>query len=274
MPYGRYEARYNRRVDEPLTVLTGQTQHCALHPNAQAVGTCARCGDFFCATCTSEGMFCRACGERGARLPWLDRSELGLLKAFFLTIKTCVREPKRFAAALPKSGSLFEASWFGLLCASIGFGIPSGLLGVVLSLFALVTSKGASPAPWWIGLIAAPFYLLGFLGTFVIGAFGFPLVLKLSTRLCSIPMRYGELLRIVMYTSVGSLIAWVPMVGLGAWLLQLVLTCMAVAAHTRATQTRAAVAVLGPIALIVGAMVLLYAGIILFALWGLKSAAS
>ena len=46
-----------------LPHMTPQGAQCFQHPDTSAVGTCARCGTFFCSACTSDGRHCSRCQQ-------------------------------------------------------------------------------------------------------------------------------------------------------------------------------------------------------------------
>ena len=65
-------------------------------------------------------------GDGPERIPWEERSTLGLWRAFQRTLVLSVREPTRFFALAPRDGSVWPALVYGFL-----FEIPVALLTFV-----------------------------------------------------------------------------------------------------------------------------------------------
>ena len=80
-------------MNEPLQLPSGA--RCAAHPEALAVATCMRCGDFACATCASSGApgLCVKCAPRAghalyhpvsvAKLVIMSLATFGLYEVYF-----------------------------------------------------------------------------------------------------------------------------------------------------------------------------------------------
>lgn len=105
---------------------------CAVHPDAVAVGPCARCGTFMCAACVSDERAgqCAACVARTGRagLPplWERRREAGVsLPAAFL---------RTLVEVLTAPGRLFAQVDFGrTYSAPLGFAVLTGVLGAAVN---------------------------------------------------------------------------------------------------------------------------------------------
>ncbi|WP_338873194.1 YIP1 family protein [Myxococcus stipitatus] len=100
---------------------------CAVHPAWVSVQSCARCGAFACAACLRSGpkgaLYCVRCQERSQHepLPWDQREELGLMKAFW---RTCVEVMLRPGAAFTRmqpEGRVRDSLLFVLLSTFTGY---------------------------------------------------------------------------------------------------------------------------------------------------------
>ncbi|WNG30414.1 YIP1 family protein [Cystobacter fuscus] len=105
-----------------LEAVPGGTQPvCAVHPTLRGLGTCSRCGTFACARCLRAGpqgeTLCARCHqlEPDAPLPWDQREELGLWRAFWKTLGQVLLRPGTFAQARAE-GRTSDSLLFALLC--------------------------------------------------------------------------------------------------------------------------------------------------------------
>ncbi|MEE2828755.1 MAG: hypothetical protein VX498_06185 [Myxococcota bacterium] len=108
---------------------------CGLHPDRPAAAACENCGTFGCVDCIGvlgEQEVCRTCVEDGRvtayGIPWDNREELGLFRAWRLTTTELVMRPVQFFAALNPAAPLRDAYLF--------FGVSVG--SVILLLFLCV----------------------------------------------------------------------------------------------------------------------------------------
>lgn len=83
--------------------MSSSEPHCATHPDAVAVATCARCGTFVCAACLpGAGTVCAACVGRAqvqGELPLWERyqeARVPLPIAFGRTVVEVIFEPSAF----------------------------------------------------------------------------------------------------------------------------------------------------------------------------------
>jgi hypothetical protein len=112
---------------------------CAVHSETPAIGLCARCGGYICAWCQradANGVtLCASCLERvdvGGPVPWDQRPELGLWRAWWRTFKESLQSPNQFYARacnspFSKAPVLYASmsvwlgqSWLILLYAGVG----------------------------------------------------------------------------------------------------------------------------------------------------------
>jgi hypothetical protein len=114
----------------------GAEPACAVHPRFQSVGTCPRCGAFACARCVRQGPsggVCATCLEREplGELPWDQRGELGLFKAFWRTSTGILLRPTQTLQGVNPEASVGSSLGFILMCAVAGY-LATGLLYTVL----------------------------------------------------------------------------------------------------------------------------------------------
>lgn len=128
---------------------------CAVHPEWRSVATCQRCGAFACARCLRqgpEGVICAACHEREplGQLPWDQRAELGILKAYWRTCFGMLMRPTETLKGVNPDGSVGSSLGFVLLSCIAGF-LTSGLVytaifGAMMMLIPMKESGGDSQA--------------------------------------------------------------------------------------------------------------------------------
>ena len=97
---------------------------CGVHIDHAAVAACSRCGTFACAACIRHGeqneILCAACGPtHDDRIPWEDRSTLGVKRAFIDTLVMSAREPAKFFGLLPRDQSVWPALFYGFIFAFV-----------------------------------------------------------------------------------------------------------------------------------------------------------
>ncbi|HJL20387.1 MAG TPA: hypothetical protein RMH99_32265 [Sandaracinaceae bacterium LLY-WYZ-13_1] len=139
---------------------------CAVHEDAQASGTCERCGDFVCPLCLDpySGLpdYCAACRERAGEelLPW-ERDDAPFHVRWARTVRAVLGSPTE----------TLERSRPGGATASLGFSALTGVaegLSLALLVGCLVTAVaglGLSPGPAILdgsdaGVVAAVMVLL------------------------------------------------------------------------------------------------------------------
>jgi hypothetical protein len=116
---------------------------CALHAGNGALGTCARCGNFYCAVCRTNwhgAIVCPTCLERA------------------LETREAVPRDKRTqwlhaVTALTLGGGAWVVTVFGLILVAVG--IQAGMNAGLLLLGMLLFMGGALPAVMGVGLGAA-----------------------------------------------------------------------------------------------------------------------
>ncbi|MBI4576691.1 MAG: YIP1 family protein [Planctomycetes bacterium] len=115
---------------------------CALHPEAEAVASCDRCGGFACADCACEmggRLLCPACRERSSPregLPWERREALGWWPGLRGTVAGVLLRPSLTMATMRRRGALSDAIVFSLLvtvpCAVVNQVMNLGLQGIIM----------------------------------------------------------------------------------------------------------------------------------------------
>lgn len=145
---------------------------CVRHPQSSATGTCLRCGDFICPTCTRTGregeILCVSCAERNAPpaepLEWERREELGFASAFWQTLKGSLTSPHTFFRKVDPFGSYRDAIYYAVLC------LGMSLVGTLLSTGAQFGSSLLwQDSPWGGGQVFNDVPLWG-VGLGVVGA--------------------------------------------------------------------------------------------------------
>lgn len=155
---------------------------CAIHSDRQAQQICTRCGNFACQECLASSppgeTLCAACVAREGvnRLPWDDRQELGMFRAFFRSLGPIMLSPRRTFSTTRFSGDLGGSLLFAGIANAFGY-VPS---------FALFTVFGAfMPEPPNANTTPIPFRIL-LMGTYGAMTLGAPLIgLALTTLIAA-----------------------------------------------------------------------------------------
>lgn len=117
---------------------------CALHPGREATGTCARCGNFTCDTCSQNGTSprCPTCRERsGATFP-LQRENWNFSKLWDVCWAAFQREWGMLSlAVLITLGVSLGANLLVNVATGIGAAVDSVVVAVVLSVVGLVAQQ-------------------------------------------------------------------------------------------------------------------------------------
>jgi len=123
-------------VNAPVeTVPPGAT--CGEHDVAASF-VCDRCGTFGCADClfatVKERSVCRTCASKGFDEPvaWERRKELGLIKAYFATIKQVLESPTRFFRTPTTVDGVFGAVAHGAMSVTLGLFASYVLAGLFM----------------------------------------------------------------------------------------------------------------------------------------------
>jgi hypothetical protein len=219
--------------DQPV-----QRSLCAEHPDRPAVGTCARCGSFYCAECAGrvEGGqgHCRRCYGARAYVAWEDAS-LSLWQRYFQTVRTSLVELPRFAAELPARGEVGLPLSFALLPTLASVVIGAGGMSVLLVFMThnLTPAEGADGMP--AGLIGAFAFLMygGMgLGGYLAYLAAWPAALVATARVFgNRELRYAGLFRILCYSSGFNCLYFVPLLGFAVAAYHVVVACMCISAQ-------------------------------------------
>ncbi|NOJ92258.1 hypothetical protein D7W82_09585 [Corallococcus sp. CA049B] len=117
---------------------------CALHPGQEATGTCARCGNFTCDTCSQGGASprCPTCRERsGATFP-LNRETWTFNKLWDVCWAVFQREWGMLSlAVLVYLGVSFGAQLLINVATGIGAAVDNAVIAVVLGVVGLVAQQ-------------------------------------------------------------------------------------------------------------------------------------
>lgn len=93
---------------------------CAVHPDRPAYAKCARCGRPACVVCAhvlaSGETRCAACeASEGGAIPWEQRRELGVPRAFARTVLAVIATPSLLFAQRSREAALWPTLLFGLV---------------------------------------------------------------------------------------------------------------------------------------------------------------
>lgn len=144
------------------------TPLCAVHPEAPATFTCARCGSFGCGAClaaqTSVGPVCHRCADRGvgSGLPWERWREIGLWRSGWQTTKLALRSPTRCfrtPALTPGPGLPLGYGAAVYTVGQLGYALTLVLVFVVMGIGMFAAMPEGSQTP---EAVLAPFGCMGF----------------------------------------------------------------------------------------------------------------
>jgi hypothetical protein len=159
---------------------------CAEHRERVAIGTCDRCGNFFCVECAGRSeatqRYCRQCDATRSYVAWEDLS-LPLGQRYLQTLKSSLFELPRFAAELPTRGPLMAPLVYALLPTLISTALIAGvnvlLLGDLIESVTSPITRGKS------GFVDATLFggvLVAAMASFIAYLVLAPLVLLLSAH--------------------------------------------------------------------------------------------
>lgn len=201
---------------------------CAKHPAFIAQGPCKRCGTFSCVACFDGTEFCTDCRKLGvANLPWDERRQLGMWKAFWRTVPEVMLRPDKTFATLAPQGGAFESLLFMAIATLLSIITSVVALGVLVggamifvgnsSAEADVPNKLGPAAALGIGAAATAIYLaLGFVITFM-GMLVISLLDHLLVRMFGGKGDYEVTLRATALTMAPGVIGLVPFCGAYIW---------------------------------------------------------
>jgi hypothetical protein len=177
------------------------------------------------------------------------------VNSFVDVVRRVAFQPAAFFSGLPRQGSLLNPLVFALICIEVSV-ILVGLLtfidvpGGITSLFGARGNQGV--LAFLVGLVLAP--IAGTIGVFVTA-----LVTHLLVIIVVGPGHsgFGATFRIVAYSSVTSLVGWIPFIGWIASLYRLYLATVGIREMHGTTTGRALLVVLLPAILILVLVVVL-----------------
>ena len=177
------------------------------------------------------------------------------VNSFVDVVRRVVFQPAAFFAGLPRQGSLLNPLVFALICIEISV-ILVGLLtfidvpGGITSLFGARGNQGFLAFVG--GLVLAP--IAGIVGVFLTALVTHLLVMVVVGSEHS---GFGATFRIIAYSSVTSLVGWIPFIGWLASLYRLYLATVGIREMHRTTTGKALLVVLLPAILILVLVVVL-----------------
>ncbi|MCP4873356.1 MAG: hypothetical protein GY898_32090 [Proteobacteria bacterium] len=200
---------------------------CAVHADKASVGTCEHCGTFSCGACLGwigNKKICATCVREGRvtvfGVPWDQRAELGLARAWFRTATMMFAHPVEFFRKLDPYGPLGEAFLFAAISGgivSLLFTVLSLLFGALLGLGMLFDhGPGIGGAE---GLLALVIMLVSIGGMFIVMP---PLTLLIGNCVWAL-IHHGSMrlvgggtaglaatLRVCLFGSAYQTIQWIP----------------------------------------------------------------
>lgn len=256
-----------------LLPLSAGDAKCARHPDVRASGACSRCGTFGCGTCLTqrgEAWLCPDCVGRSARLPWDEREQLGLWRAWWRTSVMMISSPVQTLQSAEPSAPVGSSMLYAGLSSLAGF-VPTLLLYavVLVPVMALSSAKADLGLPGaavvGVGAVAYIGVLFGMQVVSVLFFAGLDHVALLM--LGAQPKSYAVSLRASALAMGPYLLGLVPLCGLYVFpLWSLVLRIIGLVHLHRTTGGKAAAAVLLPGVLLCGGLVALYAAVFALAM--------
>lgn len=251
-----------------LPVSAGDAR-CALHPEVKASGACSRCGTFGCGPCLEqrgEAWLCPSCRERSTKLPWDEREQLGLWRAWWRTSTTLISSPAATLRTVEPDAPLGSSVLFALLSTLAGF-MPT-VAGYALVAVPLVMLRGDEPELRGLGgglVVAgvAAFYVVFLLFMQLASMLFFAALDQLGLLLLGAqPKGFNVSVRASALSMAPYLLGLVPICGLYVFpLWALVLRIVGLSALHRTSGGKAAVAVLLPVVLLCGLVLIIYASV-------------
>ncbi len=259
-------------VAEPAPVARAGDAVCAIHKETPALQPCSRCGTFYCGACLERAadgqMYCVTCRSRST-LPWDQREQLGMLRAWWLTSKALLLEPTQTLQSAPRDAPIGSSLLYAVICNLLGV-LPTLLIYLVgfggMLLFAASESqKGLTGSGLGIGAVGAIFvfifYLVLLVGIQIVSLFALAGIEHLVLHLTGEREigGYTSTLRAHALGLAPFMLGLVPVCGfmvMGLW--SLVLRCITLMHLQRVSAGKAVAAVLAPMLVICGCGGLMY----------------
>lgn len=233
---------------------------CAVHPAVRASGACSRCGTFGCGPCLEQrgdAWLCPKCRDRTAKLPWDEREELGLWRAWWRTSTMLIASPVQTLRNAEPDAPVGSSVLFALLSTLAGFG-PT-LAGYALVIIPMLLLRDSEPGLKGVGgvlLIAGvgSLYVGVLLGMQLASMLFFAALDQLALLMLGArPRSFNVSVRASALAMAPYLLGLVPLCGLYVFpLWALVLRIIGLAHLHGTTGGRAAAAVLLPAVLLCG----------------------
>ncbi|MBL8949536.1 MAG: hypothetical protein JNK82_02080 [Myxococcaceae bacterium] len=263
-------------VAEPKPVARAGDAVCAIHKDTPALQPCGRCGTFYCVACLERApdgqMYCVTCRSRST-LPWDQREQLGLMRAWWQTSKALMLEPTATLQSAPRDAPVGSSLVYALISNLVGF-MPTLALYMVLIVGALVfatneSSKGLGGPGMALGgvgmVVALVFYIVLAIGIQIVSLFGLAGVEHLVLHLAGEREigGYTATLRAHALGLAPFALGLIPICGfmvMGLW--SLVLRCITLMHLQKVSAGKAVAAVLAPVIVLCGCGGLAYVFII------------
>jgi hypothetical protein len=238
---------------------------CATHKERPALAPCERCGTFYCAQCLQRAadgkLYCETCRSRATALPWDQRGELGMMRAWWQTSVLLLKAPQATLQSAPRDAPLASSILFTLISTIAGFGLTFAAYVVLIAGAFVVGANesqkmGGDAAMGTAGSVLMGLFVVLFYGVLifagqliavlVIGGIEHLMLKMLGER------ELGPYTVTVRAHSLGlapyvlGLFPFCGVMVMGMW--SLVIRCMSLATLQRVNTGKAVIAVLSPLA--------------------------
>lgn len=243
---------------------------CAAHPQVRATGACSRCGTFGCGACLTQrgpDWLCPTCSSRLAVLPWDERETLGMWRAWWRTSVQLISNPGQTLSSANPEGSLGSSLLFSVLSLVVGYGPTFALYALAMIPMALLGRGelgkefgGFSPLIVPLVMIIYGVLLIVFqvAGVLIWAGIDHVALMLVGAR----PKSYTVTVRANALSMGPYLVGLVPFCGFYVFFLwALVLRIIANMHLHKTTAGKATAAVLVPVALLCGGLMVFYAAV-------------
>jgi hypothetical protein len=241
---------------------------CPVHPDVKATGACSRCGTFGCGACLAQegGLWlCAACRDRETVLPWDERANLGVWRAWWQTSMLMIGQPVKATLKAKPDAPLGSSLFFAALASLVGIG-PTVLLYGLAMVPVLAFSPNDDLPKFAPALV--PVFVVLYLLLYVAFQMASVLVVSGIDHLALMvvgaePRAYTVTVRAHALSMGCYLVGLVPLCGLYVFpLWSLVLRVITNMHFHKTSGGRAAAAIVGPMLLFCGGIITLYIALI------------
>jgi DNA-directed RNA polymerase subunit RPC12/RpoP len=243
---------------------------CAAHPGVRATGACSRCGTFGCGACLTQrgaDWLCPACSSRVAVLPWDERETLGLWRAWWRTSVQLISSPGQTLSTANPEGTVGSSLLFAVLSLVVGYTPTFGLYALAMIPMALLGKGELGKDLDGLSPLIIPLVMVVYGGLLVVfqlaGVLIWAGIDHLGLMLLGAkPKSYTVTVRANALSMGPYLVGLVPFCGFYVFFIwALVLRVLALMHLHKTTGGKATAAVLVPVVLLCGGLMLFYAAV-------------